>query len=62
MPLEDPNEAIRPDFTAQEHQESRQQLIEEGLSEEQAARSLTALWVLNNNTDKECWATQQQRL
>jgi hypothetical protein len=62
MPLEDPNEAIRPDFTAQEHQESRQQLIEEGLSEEQAARSLTALWVLNNNADKEHWATQQQRL
>ncbi|KAG1717280.1 uncharacterized protein EDB91DRAFT_1353100 [Suillus paluster] len=62
MLMEDPNEAIRPDFTSPEHQDERQPLIAEGLSEEQAARSLTALWNVNNNADKERWALRQRRL
>ncbi|KAG2122851.1 hypothetical protein BD769DRAFT_1777056 [Suillus cothurnatus] len=59
---ENPNEAIRPDFVTIEHQEARQQLVDEGLSEEQAAHSLTALWTLKNNTDKVRWAEKQERL
>jgi hypothetical protein len=60
--MEDPNEAERPDYTTEEHQAARQQLVDEGLTEEQAARSLAALWTLNNNTAKECWALSQRRL
>jgi hypothetical protein len=59
---ENPNEAIRPDFATIEHQEAHQQLVDEGLSEEQAARSLTALWTLKNNADKVRWAEKQERL
>jgi len=62
MPNQNPNEAVRTDFTTQEHQEARQQLIEEGLDAEQAARSLAALWTLTNNVDKDRWAIEQQRL
>ncbi|KAG1875717.1 hypothetical protein F4604DRAFT_1581690, partial [Suillus subluteus] len=59
---EDPNEAIRPDFTSIEHQEARQQLIEEGFTDEQAARSLAALWTIKNNADKVRWADRQEHL
>ncbi|KAG1730170.1 hypothetical protein EDB19DRAFT_1641454 [Suillus lakei] len=61
MPVQNPNEAIRPDFTIQEHQDARQQLIDEGLTVDQAARSLAALWTLANNADKERWALDRQR-
>ncbi|KAG2756751.1 hypothetical protein P692DRAFT_201859668 [Suillus brevipes Sb2] len=53
MPRENPNEAIRPDFTTVEHEEARQQL---------AARSLASLWTLTNNADKERWAEEQERI
>jgi hypothetical protein len=58
----DPDLARRSDFTLDEHQQARQPLIDEGLSEEQAARSLAALWTVNNNADKERWNDQQDRL
>ncbi|KAG2060457.1 hypothetical protein BDR06DRAFT_871756, partial [Suillus hirtellus] len=61
MPSEDPNEAIRPDFASDEYQEARQQLVEDGITAEQAARSLAALWTINNNTDKEHWAIKQRQ-
>ncbi|KAG2367603.1 hypothetical protein BDR07DRAFT_1246784, partial [Suillus spraguei] len=51
--MEDPNEAERPDYTTEEHQAARQQLVDEGLTNEQAARSLAALWTLSNNAAKE---------
>ncbi|KAG1812960.1 uncharacterized protein BJ212DRAFT_1220009, partial [Suillus subaureus] len=60
--LEDPNLAVRPDFTSQEHEASRQQLISDGLTEQRAAQSLAALWTLANNADKKRWALRQQRL
>ncbi|KAG1843035.1 hypothetical protein F4604DRAFT_1960735 [Suillus subluteus] len=60
MPVQNPNEAIRPDFTTQEHQDARQQLIDEGFTVDQAARSLAALWTLANNANKECWALERQ--
>ncbi|KAG1730262.1 uncharacterized protein EDB91DRAFT_1310362 [Suillus paluster] len=62
MLMEDPNKAIRPDFMSPEHQDEHQPLIAKGLSEEQAARSLAALWNVNNNADKERWALRQQCL
>ncbi|KAG1809727.1 hypothetical protein EV424DRAFT_1321597 [Suillus variegatus] len=60
--MEDPNEAERPDYTTEEHQAARQQLVGEGFTEEQAARSLAALWTLNNNAAKDRWAFRQRRL
>ncbi|KAG2079153.1 hypothetical protein BDR04DRAFT_1063702 [Suillus decipiens] len=60
MPPQNPNEVVRPDFTTQEHEDARQQLIDEGFTTEQAARSLAALWTLANNADRECWALEQQ--
>ncbi|KAG1905049.1 uncharacterized protein F5891DRAFT_944509, partial [Suillus fuscotomentosus] len=61
MPSEDPNEAIRPDFALDEYQEARQQLVEDGITAEQAACLLAALWTINNNADKECWALKQRQ-
>ncbi|KAG2031912.1 hypothetical protein BDR03DRAFT_1095272 [Suillus americanus] len=57
-----PNDAVRPDFTTEEHQPARQQLIDEGLTEDQAERTLASLWTLANNADKEHWAVKQQQL
>ncbi|KAG1735878.1 uncharacterized protein EDB91DRAFT_1083512 [Suillus paluster] len=62
MFLDDPNEAIRPDYTSDEHQQAREQLVNEGFTEEQAIRSLASLWTLTNNADKQCWALRQERL
>ncbi|KAG1717346.1 hypothetical protein EDB19DRAFT_1893084 [Suillus lakei] len=62
MLLEDPNFAVRPDFTLPEHEAARQQLIDDGLTNEQAARSLAALWTLANNADIERWNLRQQHL
>ncbi|KAG1802848.1 uncharacterized protein HD556DRAFT_1429584 [Suillus plorans] len=62
MLVEDPNLAIRPDFASQEHEASRHQLVEEGLSNENAARTLAALWTLANNAEKDRWALKQRRL
>lgn len=62
MLVEDPNLAIRPDFASQEHEASRRQLVEEGLSNENAARTLAALWTLANNAEKDRWALKQRRL
>ncbi|KAG2349433.1 hypothetical protein BDR05DRAFT_872371 [Suillus weaverae] len=62
MFLENPNLAVRPDYTSQEYEASRQQLVEDGLTNDQAARSLAALWTLANNADKERWDLRQQHL
>ncbi|KAG1851943.1 hypothetical protein F4604DRAFT_1592226 [Suillus subluteus] len=59
---EDPNLAIRPDYTLEEHQAARQHLVDEGLTDDQAAWSLAALWTLTNNGDKECWNLRQECL
>lgn len=58
----DPNNAIRPDYTLPEYQEERQQLLDEGLTEQQATRSLTALWIFNNNAEKARWTAKQEHL
>ncbi|KAG2135753.1 uncharacterized protein EDB93DRAFT_1254254 [Suillus bovinus] len=56
------NNAVRPDYTLPEFKGEWQQLVDEGLSEQQAARSLTALWNFNNNAEKARWADRQERL
>ncbi|KAG1731163.1 hypothetical protein EDD22DRAFT_1045437 [Suillus occidentalis] len=62
MLQENPNLAVQPDFTLQEHQLARQQLVDGGFTDDQAARSLAALWTLANNADKERWNLRQERL
>ncbi|OJA12394.1 hypothetical protein AZE42_09107 [Rhizopogon vesiculosus] len=56
MQGDNPNLAVRPDFMSDKHQEAHQQLINEGLTEEQAARTLASLWTISNNTAKVEWA------
>ncbi|KAG1718305.1 hypothetical protein EDB19DRAFT_1920878 [Suillus lakei] len=58
----DPNDAMRPNYALEEFHKERQQLIGEGLTEEQAIRSLTALWNVNNNAERVRWAARQERL
>jgi len=41
--MQDPNLMIRLDFTSDEHLEAHEQLMADGLTEEQAARSLAFL-------------------
>jgi hypothetical protein len=62
MLQEDPNEAVLPDFTSDEYQPARQRLVQDGLDDGQAARTLASLWTLENNAAKERWALRQQRL
>ncbi|KAG1863765.1 hypothetical protein F4604DRAFT_1586855, partial [Suillus subluteus] len=50
------------DYTTEEHQAARQQLVDEGFTDKQAARSLAALWTLNNNVAKDRWALRQRHL
>ncbi|KAG1848707.1 hypothetical protein DFJ58DRAFT_662785 [Suillus subalutaceus] len=59
---EDPNLAIRPDYTLEEHQAACQHLVDEGLTDDQAAWSLAALWTLTNNGDKERWNLRQEHI
>jgi hypothetical protein len=61
QPGEDPNQAIIPDFTSLEHQDARNQLVDNGLTEDQAARSLAALWTIGNNAAKGRWAERLER-
>ena len=59
--MQDPNLAIRPDFTSDEHREAREQLVTDGLTDEQAARSLASLWTIANNMAKATWAQGLER-
>ncbi|KAG0696195.1 hypothetical protein DFH29DRAFT_813293, partial [Suillus ampliporus] len=54
-----PTWPVRLDFALEEHQEERQQLIDEGLTEEQVIWSLKALWNLKNNADRNQWEIRQ---
>jgi hypothetical protein len=61
---EDPNTAIRPDFSTERHQEARDHLISDTVDADQAIRILETLWNLSNNIAKEAWAeriTQEAR-
>ncbi|KAG1801126.1 uncharacterized protein BJ212DRAFT_87039 [Suillus subaureus] len=62
MLQENPNLAVQPDFTLQEHQLARQQLVDGGFTDDQVACSLAVLWTLANNADKERWNLRQECL
>ncbi|KAF8837954.1 hypothetical protein BDN67DRAFT_908269, partial [Paxillus ammoniavirescens] len=54
--LEDPNDAVVPDFTTEEHVDAHQQLIDNGIPEAQASTVLVNLWTQANEKDKARWA------
>ncbi|KIJ13873.1 hypothetical protein PAXINDRAFT_13198 [Paxillus involutus ATCC 200175] len=58
FPLANPNNAIRPDFTTEEHADARQQLIDNGIPEAQVSAVLTNLWTQTNEKEKIRWATR----
>lgn len=60
IPMEDPNLAQVPDYTASEFEEERQTFINTSLTAEQAAGVLTNLWTPKNNRDKDIWQRHQQ--
>ncbi|KAG1833606.1 hypothetical protein DFJ58DRAFT_736042 [Suillus subalutaceus] len=54
--LDNPNNEVLPDFTADEHQDARTCLIDSGVPDEaQAAEALATIWTMNNNTAKDLW-------
>ena len=59
--MQDPNLAVMPDFTTIEHLEARTQLVNDGFTDAQAARSLASLWTIANNTAKAKWAEGLER-
>ena len=59
--LDNPNDAILPDFSTQNHEAARARLIDNGVADDiQAAGVLATLWTLSNNAAKETWAEQIQ--
>ncbi|KIJ60267.1 hypothetical protein HYDPIDRAFT_32390 [Hydnomerulius pinastri MD-312] len=58
--LENPNNAIRPNFTTEEHAVDCQQLVDSGIPPKQTAAILANLWSQNNERDKARWAQRMQ--
>ncbi|KAG2112631.1 uncharacterized protein F5147DRAFT_550374, partial [Suillus discolor] len=59
--LDNPNEAILPDFTTVEYATARARLIARGVvNEEAAAEALETIWTFNNDTAKDAWAEQAE--
>ncbi|KAG1726366.1 hypothetical protein EDD22DRAFT_444285 [Suillus occidentalis] len=59
--LDNPNDAIIPDFTTGEHRAARARLIADSIANDaSAAQLLAALWTMNNNAAKDTWAEQVQ--
>ena len=57
--LDNPNNAILPDFSTQEHEAARARLIDNGVTDDiQAAGVLATLWTLSNDAAKDIWAEQ----
>jgi len=57
--LDNPNDAILPDFETAEHAAARLSLINSGVADDaQAAAILTTLWTMSNTTAKQQWAEQ----
>ncbi|KAG1793656.1 uncharacterized protein HD556DRAFT_1443445 [Suillus plorans] len=73
---ENPNDTIVPDYALEEHQFplevahftpiltqlAHQQLIQDGLMNDQATHYLASLWTIANNAAKKRWAAGQRRL
>ncbi|KAG6886935.1 hypothetical protein C0992_001572 [Termitomyces sp. T32_za158] len=56
----DPNEAVCPDFAAENFATARNALINENVNEEVAINILTSAWRANNALDREVWNRQRQ--
>ncbi|KAG1735862.1 uncharacterized protein EDB91DRAFT_1238129 [Suillus paluster] len=57
--LDNPNNAILPDFRTAEHEAARTRLTAKSVADDtQAAEILATLWTMNNNTAREVWAEQ----
>ncbi|KAG0697081.1 hypothetical protein DFH29DRAFT_984417 [Suillus ampliporus] len=60
--LDNPNEAVLPDFTTVEHRDERARLLADGVADEElAAQLLAALWTMSNNAAKAAWAEQVEQ-
>ncbi|KAG0695505.1 hypothetical protein DFH29DRAFT_984938 [Suillus ampliporus] len=62
MPTQNnPNNAIRPDFTTGEYTNARARLIDKGIADDAlAAEALDTIWTLNNEAAKDTWAEQEE--
>ncbi|KAG0701931.1 hypothetical protein DFH29DRAFT_776547, partial [Suillus ampliporus] len=59
--LDNPNDAIRPDFTMGEYTNARARLIDKGIADDAlAAEALDTIWTLNNEAVKDTWAEQEE--
>ncbi|KAG0708595.1 hypothetical protein DFH29DRAFT_768701, partial [Suillus ampliporus] len=59
--LDNPNNAIRPDFTTGEYTNARARLIDKGIADNAlAAEALDTIWTLNNEAAKDTWAEQEE--
>ncbi|KAG2088847.1 uncharacterized protein F5147DRAFT_587454 [Suillus discolor] len=57
--LDNPNDAVLPDFRTADHTTARARLVANSVGNDaQAAELLATLWTLNNNTARELWAEQ----
>jgi len=50
-----PHEAVRPDFTSDQHADARHTLTDTGVPEDLAATALLRLWTIDNERDKTEW-------
>ncbi|KAI6094522.1 hypothetical protein F5141DRAFT_1238127 [Pisolithus sp. B1] len=55
MQMEDPNLAIRPDFSSEDFLDACQQLTNDVVDDDQAARILGTLWDIQNTKDVQRW-------
>ncbi|KAG1855953.1 hypothetical protein F4604DRAFT_1685611 [Suillus subluteus] len=57
--LDNPNDAVRPDFTMEEFEDARAHLMNRGIANDDlAAEALETIWTLDNDTAKDVWANQ----
>jgi hypothetical protein len=58
--MENPNQAVPPDYATNEFVAEREPLIDAGLTEQQASDALRNLWTVRNNRDKAVWQWRQE--
>ncbi|KAG1860758.1 hypothetical protein F4604DRAFT_1882539 [Suillus subluteus] len=57
--LDNPNDAVQPDFTTEEFEDARACLMNRGIANDDlAAEALETIWTLNNDAAKDAWADQ----
>ncbi|KAI6126531.1 hypothetical protein F5141DRAFT_997910 [Pisolithus sp. B1] len=61
MQREDPNIAIRPDFSSDDFIDARLQLTNDTVDDDQAARILGTLWDIQNAKDVQRWNTHKNK-